>query len=556
MHPKIPARNIALQAFKPIAVQQKEARLNSSIQKGLNFHQHGDLMTARELYTSVLREAPTHFDALHLLGVICSQLGEHALAIDMLSQAVAVNKKHPVAYNNLGNVQAQLANWAAAVGNYDQAIHLDPHYALAFFNRGIALEELHNLDAALESYQKAIAIDPQYAEAHLNCGSVFEKIGLFSEALTHFDQAIAIDPQFAVAYYNRATHLMKHKRYDEALASFNKAIEIRPQFADAYWNSSLTHLFRGEWAAGWDSYDWRWQRSDLGPENFRPPLDTNRLDHAAIDSSNLKVFIWNEQGLGDVVFHASMFSEAVARFGSVTVQTDHRLITLLQRSIGDAVFVDKSDPVKTDQFDLHLAHGDLGVFFRRDAEDFQRIKPKYLHSDTNRARALRTELGDHTDLLCGITWRSNHAQMGQAKSLGLHALLPLFEIAGIRFINLQYGDTSHDLLEFKSKYDFEIINCSTVDNFSDIDGHAALVDACDVIITVSNSTAHIAGGLGKPTHVMLPKVNGTLWYWANRQGKQSMWYPTVQIHEQSRYGDWDEVVSTIVTTIKEKYLNI
>jgi len=556
MHPKTPARNTALQAFKPIAVQQKEARLNATIQKGLDAHQRGDLTTARALYASVLREVPTHFDALHLLGVICSQSGEYALAIDLLSQAITVNKKHPVAHNNLGNAQTQLAKWADAVRSYDQAIHLDPRYALAFFNRGIALEELHSLDAALASYQRAIQIDPEYAQAHSNCGAVFEKIGLFNDALTHFDRAIALDPQFAGAHYNRATHLMKHKRYDEALASFNKAIEIRPQFADAYWNTSLTHLFRGEWAAGWDSYEWRWQRSDLGPENFRPPLDANRLAHATITSSNLKVFIWNEQGLGDVVFHASMFSEAVARFGSVTVQTDHRLITLLSRSIEDVVFVDKSDPVDTAHFDLHLAHGDLGFFFRRDAGDFQRIKPQYLQSDTPRAQTLRTELRSHTELLCGITWRSNHAQMGQAKSLRLHDLLPLFKIEGIRFVNLQYGDTSNDLLEFKSNYGVEIINCLTVDNFYDIDGHAALIDACDVIITVSNSTAHIAGGLGKPTHVMLPKVNGTLWYWANRRDTQSMWYPTVQVHEQTRNGDWDTVVSTIVTTIKEKYLNI
>ena len=556
MHPKIPVRNLALQGFKPIALQQKEARLNAAIQNGLEFHQRGDLDSARELYASVLREVPNHFDALHLSGVICSQTGEHELAIELLSKAIAVNKNHAVAHNNLGNVHAQLANWPAAVRSYDQAIHLDQRYALAFFNRGIAEEELGDLDAALTSYRRAIQIAPQYAQVHSNCGAVLEKIGIFDEALAHFDRAIALDPTFAGAHYNRATHLMRHKRYDEALASFNRAIEIQPQFADAYWNSSLTHLFQGDWAAGWDKYDWRWLRSDLGSDNFRPPLETNRLAHAAIDTSNLKVFIWNEQGVGDVVFHASMFSEAVAHFGSVTVQTDHRLITLLQRSIEDAVFVDKSEPVDTDQFDLHLAHGDLGFFFRRDARDFQRIKPRYLQSDTNRARLLRAELGDHIDLLCGITWRSNHAHMGQAKSMDLHDLLPLFQIEGIRFINLQYGNTSNDLFEFKSEYGIDIINCPMVDNFSDLDGHAALVDACDVIITVSNTTAHIAGGLGKPTHVMLPKVNGTLWYWANCQDKQSMWYPTVQIHEQSQHGDWDEVVSTIATTIKEKYLLI
>jgi len=44
-----------------------------------------------------------------------------------------------------------------------------------------------------------------------------------------------------------------------------------------------------------------------------------------------------------------------------------------------------------------------------------------------------------------------------------------------------------------------------------------------------------------------------LWYWANRYGKQSMWYPAIQIYEQARYGDWGEVISDISTTIKQKY---
>jgi hypothetical protein len=33
-----------------------------------------------------------------------------------------------------------------------------------------------------------------------------------------------------------------------------------------------------------------------------------------------------------------------------------------------------------------------------------------------------------------------------------------------------------------------------------------------------------------------------------------MWYPAIQIYEQAQYGDWDEVISDISTTIKEEYI--
>ena len=56
--------------FKPIALQQKEARLRTLFEKGRSLHQMGELGPARDIYQSILNEAPAHFDAMHLLGVV------------------------------------------------------------------------------------------------------------------------------------------------------------------------------------------------------------------------------------------------------------------------------------------------------------------------------------------------------------------------------------------------------------------------------------------------------------------------------------------------------
>ena len=514
----------------------------------------GELGPARDVYQSILNEAPAHFDAMHLLGVVCAQSGEHSLALDLFSRAIAINSRDPVAHNNLGNARTALRDWAGAVQSYERAIKLDSRYALAYFNRGIAQEELGNLELALLSYQKAIHIDPSYVQAHLNCAVVLQKLGRIQDALIQYGVAIALDPEFADAYYNRGTDFMELTLLNEAISDFDKAISIRPEFADAYWNKSLTLLCVGDWASAWDIYDWRWKRSDLDPHAARPPLESLRCQHPSSQQALQKVFLWTEQGVGDEVFHASMLEEAAHRFGSVTVQTDGRLIPLLQRSISGVRFVDNASPVDLSAYDFHLAHGDLGYFFRRSAVDFQAVRKRYLKADQDQVDTLRTQLKPDARQLVGITWRSKNRKIGSGKSTSLNQLLPILSNPAFRFVNLQYGDATDELESLRQHYGVEIACCPSVDNFADLDGHAALIDACDLVLTVSNTTAHIAGALGKPTFLMLSKGEGRLWYWANREGRRSMWYPTIDVFEQTQHGAWDDVIADIHLNIAERYL--
>jgi tetratricopeptide (TPR) repeat protein len=540
--------------FKSIALQQKEARLRTLFEKGRNLHQTGDWELARDVYQSVLNEDPAHFDAMHLLGVVYAQSAEYGLAIELFSKATEINKRDPVAYNNLGNAQTALRDWSGAVQSYDRAIKLDPRYALAYFNRGIAQEELGHIDLALASYVKATQINPNHSQAHCNYGLVLEQTGRIGEALRSFDRAIEIDPCNVEALSNRGNIFRVMGRYGESIADFDHALSVSPGFADAYWNKSLTLLFMRDWASAWDIYDWRWRRSDLDPNAFRPPLAPKRFHHATEYKTVPKVFLWSEQGVGDEVFHASMLDEAISRFGSVTVQVDGRLIPLLQRSIPRAQFVAKGSPIDPNSFDLHVAHGDLGYFFRRDATDFQAVRTKYLCADQARVNSLRSQLQADARPLVGITWRSKNTRLGRGKSINLEQLLPILSNPLFRFVNLQYGDTHDELAALHQRHGIQIVSCLSVDNFSDLDGHAALVDACDMVLTVSNTTAHIAGALGKPTFVMLSKGEGRLWYWANRHGRRSMWYPSIDVFEQAEHGVWDNVPSDILLTISEKHL--
>src|SRR5262249_33289234 len=87
-----------------------------------------------------------------------------------------------------------------------------------------------------------------------------------------------------------------------------------------------------------------------------------------------------------------------------------------------------------------------------------------------------------------------------------------------------------------------------VDNTKDIDGLAALISACDAVATVSNTTVHLAGGLGVQTWVWLPHSNGRMWYWFENR-EDSPWYPSIRLKRQVSGQSWSQLIRLHVDEI-------
>src|SRR6185369_5074712 len=76
---------------------------------------------------------------------------------------------------------------------------------------------------------------------------------------------------------------------------------------------------------------------------------------------------------------------------------------------------------------------------------------------------------------------------------------------------------------------------------------AALMAALDHVVTIETAAAHLAGALGRPTHVMLPRVAD--WRWLE-QRDDSPWYPTARLVRQERDGDWAGVVARVAAELR------
>jgi ADP-heptose:LPS heptosyltransferase len=154
-------------------------------------------------------------------------------------------------------------------------------------------------------------------------------------------------------------------------------------------------------------------------------------------------------------------------------------------------------------------------------------------------------------LICGLSWVSKNDDIGFNKSITLEILKPILILQDIVFIDLQYNDTKEERSNFLNKYGVEIKKLDTIDNFNDLNGITSLINLCDIIITVSNTNAHIAGALGKETYLLLPKGKGRLWYWSTKKNK-SLWYKSIIVLQQKILGKWDNPIQTLRELLRRK----
>ena len=201
-----------------------------NLQSAIALHQQGQLDQAQAIYLQLLKIEPRHADALHLLGVIAYQTGNHQAAVDMIAQAIGINPNVTSYYYNRGNALKELKQLAAAVASYNKAIELKPDYAEPYSNRGNALQELKQLEVTVASYNKAIELKPDLAEAYSNRGLALQELKQLDAAVASYNKAIELKPDLAEPYSNRGNALQELKKLDAAVASYDKAIELKPDF--------------------------------------------------------------------------------------------------------------------------------------------------------------------------------------------------------------------------------------------------------------------------------------------------------------------------------------
>ena len=558
------------------------------LRDAMEYHRAGQLPQAETLYRKILQAAPSHPDALHLLGLIAHQAGKIANAVDLISRAISINPSGPM-YYNLGVALQACGEMDAAVESYRQALVLTPDYAEAHgnlgavlqgqgmydaaaehlrratclrpedagahSNLGVVLQTQGHLDAALESFHRALAIKPNHAEAHNNLGMAQQAQGRLDAALDSFHRALAINPNHAEAHNNIGVVCLAQSRFDAAAASFHRTLSINPEDADAHNNLSQVLLLQGAFHSGWREYEWR-VRHQFGHSYITDPRDSSRMlprpsTQLPFDLVGKRILLVREQGIGDEIFFLRFAQIARQRGAWLAYRPSEKIATLVQRAPGlDAVLHDDDLPPNLDQIVLV---GDLPLMLGADhVDDLPSAMPlTALPEQQSTIKERLAALGNRPVL--GVTWRAGterHASKSKSslfKETDIALLGRALSSWPGEVLILQRHPRAEDIERFqcalgKSAHDWSSLN-------DDLEGMLALLSQIDEYVGVSNTNMHLMAGLGKPARVLV--TNPPEWRWM-MEGCESPWFPGFKLYRQQRDGKWDAALAGLKEDLQNR----
>ena len=412
--------------------------------------------------------------------------------------------------------------------------------AAQLFQRARLLGGQADYQGALIACNQVVAMAPNNVDVLHVKADLLYRLDRYEQALPVIVKVLRFAPAKADYFQLRAGILIAMGRFSQGLQDQDKAAELAPDDPTIRAGRALTYLRLGHFAKGWEDYHWRFLEPTLVNAGFKKPDFPAWTPKCQAKG----VLIWREQGIGEDLFFGSLLAEASAFGSAVYARIDERLLPLFMRSVPGIHFITRQTVLRRRDIDAQLPMGDLGKYLRPDPEALKRHQGHYLRPDAQRVEHFKKQLSEPGRLTVGVSWRSQNQKQGtlnKAKSLDLMALKPLLALPQVNAVNLQYGEVQPEIDHLFQSTGLRVRNDHGVDLFNDIDGLAALAAACDVVVTSSSVTAHIAGALGKKGWVLLPKGRNRFWFWHVEDGP-SPWYPSLTLVTQSAPGDWSEAV--------------
>ena len=517
----------------PVAAVVEE-RARAAFDRALEQIERGQPEAAERFLHEAIALNPGFAEAHYRLGRIYGQKGALDDAADCHELAIYFDPRNIQAHAALAGLRKSQGRHGEAIEHYRSIVELDPNDAATHTNLCLALHEVADYDAARQHGERAIAADPKLPEAHHNLGLVLRELGDPARALQHFEKAMEFKPRAEIAA-GLAHAYRDLGRLKEAIANYERALRLNPDLGDATINRAYAFLLNGNYSRGWEEYENRFVATGAAVRDF----GLARWNGESLQGRTILVYA--EQGLGDEIMFASCLPDLLAQADRVIVECNERLAPLFKRSFPRATVIGgtKGDPTdwirQYAPVHFQLPVGSLPRWYRSTRTAFP-SQGRYLSADPKKINHWRDQLKTRKQLHVGLSWRGGGAKTrGYLRSVSPALLAPLVQLDAA-FVCLQHDVQLRELNDAQ-------ISLMTMPGITEHpDELAALISALDLVISVDNTTAQLAGALGQRLWIMLSA--SPEWRYGI-SGETMPWYPSAKLFRQGDDRRWEPVITQV-----------
>jgi tetratricopeptide (TPR) repeat protein len=501
---------------------------------GIALTELGRAAEALTILDEGLRLAPDDTALLYASCVALDMLHAHAELLRRCDRLLAIDREQSTAWVGRGNALLGLGRHQEAAEAYSEALKRAPDHIDALRNHAAALRALGRYDEALDGYDRALALTGAHPELLYNRAVTLQQLSRYDEAMDSHAEAACAPAESAQHLYTRAVALQQIGEHEAALRAYVQACERDPHHGAARRSEAYCRLLMGDMKAGWPLHEARWHATDVA-------LHRRHADRplwlGVEPIAGKTVLLHAEQGYGDTLQFCRYASLVHAKGATVILQAPRELAPLLASLRDVSCIVSEDDAIPP--FDFQVPLMSLPLAFRTTLDTIP-APAAYLHADARRRDAWRRRvdaIATPRRLKIGLAWSGNPRHNNdENRSLSFAELAPLFALDAT-FVSLQPQVRERDRAALAAS---DVV-CFD-DALADFADTAALIDALDGVITVDTSVAHLAGAVGRPVWILLPRAPD--WRWLLERD-DSPWYPGARLFRQARPGDWPAVIERV-----------
>lgn len=451
-----------------------------------------------------------------------------------------------------GGVVRTVDAWLAEAEAHDQAGRLDaaeqilaqvlearPTYPPALHQAAILAHKRKRPHEAITRLEQAIAAAPDHPLFHRNICELYRSQGRLDEALAHGRRAVDLAPDDAGANYNLGVIHYDRMEIDEAIVYARRALALEPGMAAAHFELSEALLLDGQFAEGWDEYEWRFDLPNspsLLPHKDKPLWDGKPMPDRTL-------LLIGDQGFGDTIQFCRYVSQVAKLCPNLVMACSSEMKPIVMQQAGITRYADRWEHVPA--FDAYCPLSGLPRLFGTNLGSIP-VPVPYVRADPAKVARWRARLGQlipNGFAAIGIVWagRPTHGNDFN-RSMTLKLLAPLATLERTALVSLQMGPASAQVGDYYGAAPLIHLGAEIID-FTDT---MAILEILDRVVAVDTSIVHLAGAMGRPVSVLLPFAPD--WRWL-RGRSDSPWYPSVELFRQPAPNAWAAPVAAVAARL-------